>query len=223
MQEIIPLKKDIIFKTKIGEITNVDLDLDYKLKEETIIGNVLLSGTYKMTEASVLEEEYFYKIPFSVALSKRIKKDTIKIEIDDFKYTISKDVLNVKIDLDFSCEEEIENQSKIEEIQNIEEDDKLIEEYFENNNIEDNTENENISINKEEKEIDIDENINNITNNIISNDNNYYTYKVYMIRDGETLEDVCNKYDIKLEDIKEYNDIQNIKVGDKIIIPYSNE
>lgn len=223
MQEIIPLKKDIIFKTKIGEITNVDLDLDYKLKEETIIGNVLLSGTYKMTEASVLEEEYFYKIPFSVALSKRIKKDTIKIEIDDFKYTISKDVLNVKIDLDFSCEEEIENQSKIEEIQNIEEDDKLIEEYFENNNIEDNTENENISINKEEKEIDIDENINNITNNIISNDNHYYTYKVYMIRDGETLEDVCNKYDIKLEDIKEYNDIQNIKVGDKIIIPYSNE
>ena len=223
MQEIIPLKKDIIFKTKIGEITNVDLDLDYKLKEETIIGNVLLSGTYKMTEASVLEEEYFYKIPFSVALSKRIKKDTIKIEIDDFKYTISKDVLNVKIDLDFSCEEEIENQSKIEEIQKIEEDDKLIEEYFENNNIEDNTENENISINKEEKEIDIDENINNITNNIISNDNHYYTYKVYMIRDGETLEDVCNKYDIKLEDIKEYNDIQNIKVGDKIIIPYSNE
>ena len=223
MQEIIPLKKDIIFKTKIGEITNVDLDLDYKLKEETIIGNVLLSGTYKMTEASVLEEEYFYKIPFSVALSKRIKKDTIKIEIDDFKYTISKDVLNVKIDLDFSCEEEIENQNKKEEIQKIEEDDKLIEEYFENNNIEDNTENENISINKEEKEIDIDENINNITNNIINNDNHYYTYKVYMIRDGETLEDVCNKYDIKLEDIKEYNDIQNIKEGDKIIIPYSNE
>ena len=36
MKEIIPLKKDIIFKTKIGELTNISLDHDYKINEDII-------------------------------------------------------------------------------------------------------------------------------------------------------------------------------------------
>ena len=95
MKEIIPLKKDIIFKTKIGELTNISLDHDYKINEDIIEGTVVISGTYKLTEASVQEEEFYYTIPFSVAISKRIDKDTINIEIDDFKYEPIKDVLKV--------------------------------------------------------------------------------------------------------------------------------
>lgn len=223
MKEIIPLKKDIIFKTKIGEITNIDLDLDYKINNDLIDGNVLLSGNYKMTEASVIEEDFFYKIPFVVSLSKKVNKDTIKIEIDDFNYNISKDILSTKIDLEFTCDEVKENK---EELKN---DDELIKEYFDNsnelenenlveNNIEDNT-----IVNEEKTKIDLDENINNITNNFINNENKYYTYKVYIVRDGDNIESICNKYNISLNDIKEYNDVSEIKTGDKIIIPQINE
>ena len=106
MKEIIPIKKDFIFNTKIGEITDITLDYDYKIKDELIEGNIDISGSYKMTEASVVSEDFFYKVPFSVAISKRIKQDTINIQIDDFKYKFDKDVLNVNIDLLLTCDEE---------------------------------------------------------------------------------------------------------------------
>ena len=60
MKEIIPLKKDIIFKTKIGEITNISLEHDYKILDDLVEGEVNINGTYKMTEASVIDEEFEY-------------------------------------------------------------------------------------------------------------------------------------------------------------------
>ncbi len=228
MKEIIPIKKDIIFKTKIGEITNINLDLDYKINNDLIDGNVLLNGTYKMTEASLLEDEFDYKIPFGVSISKKVDKNSIKIEIDDFKYNISKDVMNANIDLELTCNEESEKEETKEEneINNIieesnnEEINDLLENdtYLENNFLEDNT-----TINEEVNNINIEENVNNITNNFINNDNKYYTYKVYIVREGDTIESICNKYNINVEDIKDYNDLSEINVGDKIIIPYLND
>ena len=216
MKEIIPLKKDIVFKTLIGKITNVDLEHEYKVKDEILEGNVLLSGTYKMTEASVIEEDFFYKIPFKVALSKNIDKDSISIEIDDFKYECNKDIMSVSIDLELSCNEIIENKS---------EDDKLIEEYFNNEEeIKENKEEEiETTINEEHKDIDIEQNINNIKDNIINNENKYYTYKVYIVRQNDNVESICSKYNVTLNDLKEYNDLSNINIGDKIIIPQINE
>ena len=72
MNEIIPLNKDITFKTIIGEIREISLDYDYKINNELVEGTVDISGSYKMTEASVVVEDFFYSIPFSIAISKRI-------------------------------------------------------------------------------------------------------------------------------------------------------
>ena len=62
----------------------------------------------------------------------------------------------------------------------------------------------------------------NLTQNIINNENKYYTYKVYIVRQGDTIENICSKYNVQIEDLLEYNDINNISLGDKIIIPYIN-
>ena len=215
MKEIIPLKKDIVFKSKIGELSNLDLDHDYKVNDNLVNGTVAISGTYKMTEASVLEEDFYYTIPFSIAISNRIKKDTIKIEIDDFKYQIEKDILKVNIDLEFTCEEmeeEMEEPKELEEIHEEENNDvdDYMDEYFK----EDKTEVNNINV---------EENINNITNNIMNTENKYYTYKVYIVRSGDTIESICNKYNITYEELKEYNDLSEINVGDKVLIPSFNE
>lgn len=253
MKEIISVKKDIIFKTKISEITSLNLEHDYKIKDDLVEGKLVLSGSYKMTEASLLEEEFFYTIPFSIAISENIKKDTINIDINDFKYETQKDVMKIKVDLDLECEENtIENEEEIEsleelenidELENLNENNDILlenESYMENNlindfdindYIEENIEIENNTQNKltenEEKNIIInqidnindDKTISNITNIIDKNNETYHTYKVYIVREGDTLETICSKYNLLVDDLKEYNDLSNINIGDKIIIP----
>lgn len=208
MKQIIPIRKDIIFKTKVNKITNISLEHDYKIKEGEVEGKLILSGTYKMTEASMIDEEFIYELPFIVSLSDKVKKDTIVIEIDDFTYEMIKDVMKLDVKLELSCEENIKEES--------------IEEEFNNMILND--------INVEEKETtinDIDSNINNesISNisSIVNENNDYSTYKVYIVRHGDTIESICNKYNIIIDDIKEYNDLTNINVGDKIVIPQINE
>ena len=75
---------------------------------------------------------------------------------------------------------------------------------------------------KDSDNTNIENNINNLTQNIINNENKYYTYKVYIVRQGDTIENICSKYNVQIEDLLEYNDINNISLGDKIIIPYIN-
>lgn len=210
MKEIIPLKKDIIFKTKISEITNISLEHDYKVFDDIVSGKVVLSGTYKMTEASVNQEEFFYDIPFSIAIGERIKKDSVKIEIDDFNYKIEKDVMKVNIELELVCDEKEETIIK----------ENTLEEYFNEEEFilsKEKDDKKEVTIKEEPKETD-SETIDNIKK-LIDTEEKYVSYKVYIVRHGDTIESICNKYNLLVDDIKEYNDLSSINVGDKIIIP----
>lgn len=55
--------------------------------------------------------------------------------------------------------------------------------------------------------------------NVIENNTGYKSYTVYIVREGDTLESILEKYNVNKEDILEYNDISELKLGDKIIIP----
>ena len=49
MRQIVPFKKDITFKSKIGELVSISLDHDLTLKDDdTLSGYFYLKGTYKM-------------------------------------------------------------------------------------------------------------------------------------------------------------------------------
>lgn len=208
MKEIIPIKKDIIFKTKISEICEISLEHNYKVEQDLVTGKIFLNGSYKMTEASVIEEDFMYTIPFEISISKRINKDTVNVIIDEFNYDIEKDILKVNINLCLTCEETEEVSDYVDSFVN----DEIIE-------IPEEVEKEPI-VNIDEKE-QINTNITSITNNI--NENNYYTYKIYIVKEGDTIENIARKYNIDLKYIKEYNDITNINIGDKLIIPQIND
>lgn len=75
--------------------------------------------------------------------------------------------------------------------------------------------------NNDKKEIEKEE-INDKINSLFSNTgegNIYVSYNVYIIREGDTIETILNKYNITEEELKKYNDLSNLKLGDKIIIP----
>ncbi len=234
MNSIIPFKKNIIFKTQISEITDISLSHDYKIIEDIIEGEFYLSGTYKMTEASLINEEFYYNIPFSIAISDRIDKDTINLKLESFEYKINGDTLSLSVNLNMEAEElkkEVENRNIIDDIkEGIEEKlglnkDKNVEEELKEN-IEKNKFEEEKEPIKEEK-VEIKEKITEIGNNTINellstlDDNkSYITYKVHIFRDGDSIESISSKYNVSIEDIKEYNDINNINIGDKILVPY---
>jgi LysM domain protein len=41
------------------------------------------------------------------------------------------------------------------------------------------------------------------------------------MRSEDTLESILVKYNVTMDEIKEYNDIDNINIGSKIVIPYN--
>jgi len=230
MTELIPLKKEIIFKTKIGEVTNIDVEHDYKINDDSVNGRIILSGTYKMTEASLIEEEYYYEIPFSIGIGEDIIKESINIEISDFKYEIEKDIMRIDAELEFICKKEEKVQKNIYdgfgELSDLLEennDEDFEKEFKENTNslIVDGS--KNLIINEEKNEIQSNVTLDNITNNFINNDEKYDIYKVYIVREGDTIDTICTKFNIKHNELKEYNNLTEINIGDKIIIPSFDE
>lgn len=223
MKEIIPFKKELLFKTKISEITDISIEHDYKILDDMVEGEFILEGTYKITEASVITEDFFYKIPFSIAITDNYKKETIDLTIDDFSYEIKNDsTLNLSIAMNFECEEkDMELEEIIDEvleddvidIEDEEKDERDIEETIELEELEEIQEVDEI------EEPATEEDIKNIIDSV-KEKNDYVTYKVYIAKENDSIETISLKYDVEISQLKKYNNSENINVGDKIIIPY---
>ena len=67
MRQIITLEKEIAFKTMVGEVSSISLEPDLSfINDSEIEGNLIVSGTYKLTEASTIEEDFNYKVPVEI-------------------------------------------------------------------------------------------------------------------------------------------------------------
>ena len=217
MKKKINIEKRVDFPTMIGEITAISLDHDLKFIDNlNVNGDLILSGKYKMTEASRLEEEFLYKFPIEIALTEKLDLNTTKIEISDFYYEIENDdIMICHVDLDIEGLEVIEfcddlfeerdcdgDKNKEKEIPIKEE--KIIEER------EEKEEKEEIKI-EEKEEINI--------MNIEEDNETYGTFVVYIIRQNETVNSILEKYNTSIEELEKYNDLKNINIGTKLIIP----
>ncbi|MBQ6546990.1 MAG: LysM peptidoglycan-binding domain-containing protein [Bacilli bacterium] len=210
MKQTIPFTKDITFKTKIGEIISISLDNDLMLKGEDLIsGNFYINGSYKMIETSALEETYSYKIPCEIAISDEYDTFHATVDIDDFHYEIIDDeVLRINIvlvidNLQKKEKEEIKEEKEAKEEEVVEvlrDDDRCIEE--------------------EKPEIT---SFLEVQESIKKQSDTYLTYKVYIFKEGDSIDSVLEKYNITKDDLGDYNDLDSIKVGSKIVIPSFND
>ena len=110
MKQIIPFKKELLFKTKVSEITSISLEHTLSLKSDDLIsGFFQITGDYKMTEGSINREKFEFKLPFDIALDSRYNLDSIIIDIDNFYYEIiNNESLQVNIDVYVEGEKIIE-------------------------------------------------------------------------------------------------------------------
>lgn len=227
MNQKIEFKKDCMLKTYVSSITDISLTHDYKILDDTIEGYFDVTGSYKVTMSSVETESFMFTIPFTIALSSLIDKDTIDLKLSDFNYSVEKDVLHLKMFLDMDYQE-IEIKEDTEDNEEI---DNMINDLMDKESTTDikspsEFHNEvmldNVLDSKEEvstKEKVSEKNFNTIFNEV--KESNFSKYKVYIMRSEDTLESILVKYNVTMDEIKEYNDIDNINIGSKIVIPYN--
>lgn len=243
----IPFTKDILFEKKVSEITSISLEHEITTEKGLLKGNFIVSGDFKSHEVSVNKEPFSYILPFEIELMEDIDTSTIEFMIDDFTYeVIDQSILRVNIDFnvvaDKKTEEPVEEESIFrdasdlfikeedqpvmfdldemidkpqEEVEEIRDD---VEEIKEDSEL---LEERNVVIAEESHEkTKVEETI---INSAQSQGDDYTTYHIHMVSDGETVETICAMYNSNLNILADYNDLTDINSGDKLVIPEKNE
>lgn len=241
MKKIIPFKKQVYFKTNVEEITSISLEHTLTPNSaNSIKGEFVISGDYKMTNTSVSTDPFEFNIPCDIELNENYKLDKVQINIDDFYYeVIDSKILEVNIDvlLDKLEEVDIINEIPIKHVSMKELEDDLKEEEPErvddipkvepeiiNNKIDEKEDNMVEEVKKvDENRCIEEEDTKSIFTDFGSTEEEYRTYKVYIVREGDSLEQIITKYQITKEELEKYNDLKELSIGDKIIIPYLYE
>lgn len=217
MNCIIPFTKDVKFKSNIAEILSVSLEHDYTANETEVLGNFTISGEYKTHEVSVNKEHFEYVLPFSVNMTNKIDTNSVNFEVQDFTYeVIDNDTLRVNIEYSINADEVKEEETLFKQVEEPTLDNLLDEIDREVEKAE--------SEEEKSEERDISEEAKNtILNSINDNDDVYVTYHIHEMKETDTVESICLKYNTSDAILGEYNDLSTLTLGDKIIIPEINE
>ena len=233
MRKVISFDKKLEFKTMIGEVTSISLDPNLKFSDDNdITGELVISGKYKLTAASRLEEDFLFSLPLEIALSEQLEEETRNVYVDDFRYDVDNDddSLNCHIDLvvegvekiEVENEEIINDRVSIEPSENFYEDSSLLSDEM----VKKINDNQIVAMDNVTSKDDIqDDKIveNNSTYSLFSSfsdsDESFSTYSVYIVRENDTLESIMSKYKVHREELEDYNDLNNLMIGTKIIIP----
>lgn len=273
MKKVVPFTKTISFRTMIAEITDIEVNHTLALNENhEVVGDILVDGKYKMTDASQIEEEFHYKLPFTIDIDERYNLDNLEIIISDFYFEIINEEdlkINVEIEMDGIEENKLpkleEKRNSLEEVSEVldteedfvrnKEDDilipveieekkeklevpqdnplhKLAEEIKKDILTEDiplvevtkqeakkEIKKETTSVKQEKDNNTSSNNMSSIFSSLASSEETFSTYYVYMVRETDTIESIIDKYQTTKEELQNYNDLTNVKVGSKLIIP----
>ena len=214
MRKLVPFKKDIVFDTNIDEINSISLEHEVKIKKDSFIsGKFIVGGDYKMTSNSLNLDDFNYELPVNINIDKKYDIAGADVDINDFYYeVVNNKILSVNIELAIDkIEEKKEEEIKEEEV--IETMDRCVE-----------VEDEAID-NMDKQEVlltDINENMDNNFTNLFDNINDnesYTTYKVHIVRENDTIDSIMMDYQVTKEQLGDYNNLSDVKIGDKLIVP----
>lgn len=250
MKKIVPFTKDLMFKTKIGEITSIALDNTLKLDGETVSGEFIVSGTYKMLDVSQTEEEFKYNIPVDITIDPKYETKNCVVSIDDFSYEIiNEENLKVNIsvmldDLDIKDDPvetiEVVVPKEDKETNEVEVQDERKEKEFtflegdvndDLKELENLAKEKNISVKKEEvvsekkssEEINVNTDFSETLFQDIEEEKEFSIYRVYTVKEDDTIDIICDKFNTNKEILSDYNDLDNLVIGSKLIIPSQDE
>lgn len=189
MKKIVPFTKEILFNTNIAQISSISLEHKLKILNNLVSLEFLVSGSYKVTDSSEVTDEFEYKLPFDISIDKKYDMSSAAVDINDFYY----EVKNNKI-LMVNIEIVIDG---LEEVR------------------EDTLDVESLDVPDEKDEI---EEVKSVFSSLDDGER-FVTYKVHVLGENDTLDSIMQNYGVTREELQEYNDLDNLNVLDKVIIP----
>ena len=213
MKKLIPFQKELSFDNKIHEISSISLEHTLKLNEgNQISGEFIVSGTYKLTEASINVDPFEYILPFSISIDKKYETKNINVDINDFYYElVNNQILSINIEVVIDNLEEKEEIFVTKEKNVIPNEPEDIREETPNEENQEETE----TVSKTENENT--ETTKSIFENLDENER-YAVYKVHVVTENDTVESILQKYQITKEELEAYNDLNDVQMGSKLII-----
>ena len=243
MKKQINFQKEIPLEDTVSSITSISLECNFSEEERVLQGTFLVEGSYKTHELSINKKDFHYDLPFSCELENAIS-NTANVEITDFTYELNDNSLFVDIDYELSYdEEEIKDEFDEDEFREFMKNHEVDLVSFEEDCKEEDTPEEEITEEEEEiveSEENLEENSSDERNvtilpavddssveetllNNINKEEKYITYHVYVCEENDTLESICEKFNISKEEIRDYNNFDEVKFGIKLIIPVKDE
>ncbi len=220
MKQVIPFYKEIVFKNNIASLTSISLEHNEVVKDGEVSGEFIVFGDYKVHNDTTEKEEFKYKLPFTALIPDDVDLSTVVIDIANFKYEqIDADVL--RIDIDFSIEGEC---TKVEEdttqLERLDYVDEQIDEIL---NIQDDVVEvvEPVTEEVREEETMLVESPVEVKETTIVEEkcDEYVTYHVHVVSSTDSVESIIKLYNTNMDVLTLYNDIKELKVGDKVLIP----
>ena len=228
MKKIVPFKKDITLENNIAGITSISLEHTLEKQDDnTISGDFIISGAYKMTTSSINLDNFEYKLPVNISIDKKYDTKNVTVDINDFYYEVINDrilSINIEVALDDLEEREVlevNKETEKEELSTepvLEEERDAGEKDIKEDIVEENQEKtEEISSEETNAEEVRDNEVKSIFSGLSDNDN-YVVYKIHVVTENDTIESIMEEYQVAREYLDAYNDLANIKIGDKLII-----
>lgn len=237
MKQIVPFTKKIEFNTNVDEITSISLDKKIKEISDGIISGVFeLYLEYKESDISVNILKYNSTIPFDIDIDDKYDLKNVKVDIDDFYYDIDDNEVILHIDVLIDNLELIEEKIEIEKPILREEVKIKVDDISCEEEIDDDFEEiiEELKEDRNDSQIEIEDLFKELDENIVdmkvdekmpifqtfdTKNETFVTYNVHIVRDEDNIDTICLKYGVTKEELSYYNDINMIKLGDKLIVP----
>ena len=247
MNDVFVLDEEFNFSDKIHEITSIAIEHKYDINGSKCEGEFIISGDYRLHEITVNKEEFSFHLPFNNEVRSNVNLDSVEIEITDFNYELEDDTLKVHIEytvngeqalIEFAEEADFDeflkhNEAELVNLSNEErtqEESEVITEKQEEvieeetiNEIEEPKEEPTEEIREEESEEIVEEprveiNETDMISNINSEES-FITYHVHTVTTADSFESISNQYNININDLKMINNIEELILGMKLIIP----
>jgi len=187
---------------------------------------------YDLENVKIKISDFYFEIMNEDTLKVNIEVELSEVELreqEEILEEVRKDVIEEAI---VEEQEEIKQEEREEKIEEVEEPIASERCYEEEQETETKKEVEPIDIlNEELQKLDQEPlqspkkepSISDIFTNVSNDEDAFKTYHVHIVRENDTLDDILTNYHLTKEEASEYNDLNNVKIGSKLILPCAKD